>query len=121
MTQHSVDGIEILLWPNPNGMSAFVAPWVFDLEYDAQGNGTIDAWATPLNVRDYPSSVDRYRVLGVADRARILKAAHASRDDYRNRSHVFEQYVVCQGEAGIDEAKFLQIVSDFIQAWRKRQ
>ena len=82
MTAHLIDGIDILLWSHPTGMSAFAVPWTFDLEYDEKGNAAIDANRGTLSVEDYPRSVDRYRVLDARGRAAILKVALLRRDDY---------------------------------------
>ena len=120
MTTHLIEGIDILLWSHPTGMSAFAAPWTFDLEVDAKGNATIDANRGPLSVGDYPRSVDRYRVLNGPERAAILKAALLRCDDYRGLlPGSWQHYLVRQDESGIDEAAFLGIVAAFIEAWRR--
>ena len=122
MTLHVADGIEILLWPHTMGLSAFVAPWTFDLEYDDRARATIDAGREPLNVGNYPRSVDRYRTLDGPGRAQILKAALASRDDDRDlRPGDLEGYLVRHGVPGIDEAAFLRIVAGFVHAWRRER
>ena len=103
------------------GMSAFAAPWVFDLEYDAKGNATIDADRGPLSVEDYPRSVDRYRVLDARGRAAILKAALLRRDDYIGLlPGSWEHHLVRHTQPGIDEAAFLHVVAAFVHAWRRR-
>ena len=118
MTAHLVEDVDILLWPHPTGLSAFAAPFVLDLEYDAEGGGgTIDASSTHL--RDHPYGFDRYRVLDGPGRACVLKAALARRDNYRLFSpDSFGGYLVRHHEPGIDEAAFLRIVAAFIHAWR---
>lgn len=116
MESRLVEDIEILLWPNPLGLSAFATPFVFDLEYDAEKCATIDASYSRLI--DYPSGLDRYRVLKGPDRAVILKAALARREDFIHLKGAFGGHLVKHREPGIDEAEFLQIVARFIQAWR---
>lgn len=112
MTEHLVDGVEILLWPHSGGWGAFVAPWAFDLWFDREGRGSIDANRGPLNVGDYPSSVDRYRALDGPSKSKILKAALVARDEYRDlRLDQWEQYSVRLHEPGLDEAAFLQAAS----------
>ena len=56
MTAHLIDGIDILLWSHPTGMSAFAVPWTFDLEYDAKVNAAIDADRGTLSAEDYPEA-----------------------------------------------------------------
>ncbi len=119
MTELVEEGVAILLWSHPTGMSAYAAPWVFDLEYDKEGRATVDAFFTRLNVGDYPSAIDRYRVLTAPERARVLRAALARRDDWLRLRNDFEQYLVKHRESGIDEAEFLRVVARFIHAWRR--
>lgn len=119
MDESRADGIEILLWPHPRGWSAFAAPWVFDLEYDTQARATIDASFFRLNVGDYPSSIDRYRVLDGPARSRILKAALARREDYLAMKGASAGHLVRHRQPVVDRDAFVTIAAAFVKAWRR--
>lgn len=117
-----VDGIEILLWPHRAGLGAFVAPWSFDLWFDDVGLGSITADRRPLSYGNYAAYVDRYRALDGRDRAEILKAALARREEYLDMGPAeWEHYLVRSHESGLDEAAFLRTILQFIEAWRKQR